>query len=141
MAQGALVTEKIEAGAGFLKRFGKFAPIEAAFWLKADEDDFWKLNVWSYEITDANFDLAYGEVLRLARAIANPNFDPFEVTLLRGGTELAQAAIDIHKQYPAKTAAHFQNRVFGGKTVAEVYVYPPFDAHRRATRSRTTSNG
>ena len=126
MDQGPLVREKIDAGAKFLKLFQRYAPIRAAFWLKPAEDDGrWNLYLWAEEFTDQNFDLAYGEVLRLARTLQDPNFDPFEVRILRGKNALAQAAVDIYKRYPAKIATHYNGRSFGGISVDGVYIYPP----------------
>ena len=125
MDQGPLVREKIDAGAKFLKRFQKYAPIQAAFWLKPAEDGRWNLYIWSEEFTDQNYDQTYGEVSRVARTLQDPNFDQFEVTVLRGRNQLAQAAIDVYKRYPAKIPAHFSGRSFGGVSVDGVYVYPP----------------
>jgi hypothetical protein len=129
MDQDPLVREKIDAGAEFLKRFRKTTPVQAAFWLKPAEDDGrWNLYLWSEKFSDQNFDLAYGEVLRLAKTLQDPNFDPFEVRILRGENALAQAAIDVYKRYPAKVPTHFNGRSFGGVSVDGVYIYPALAA-------------
>ena len=126
MDQSALVREKIDAGAKFLNRLQKYAPIRAAFWLKPAEDDSrWNFYIWSEEFTDRNVRLAYGEVLRQAKAIQDPNFDPFEVKILRGESELAQAAIDVYKRHPARIPTYIDGRSFGGIGVEGVYLYPP----------------
>jgi len=77
-----LVTERIEAGARFLREFDKYAPVSAAFWLKESERRFWHLYIASDEITDENFDLAYGEVVRIARELRDPWFDSLRVKVI-----------------------------------------------------------
>ena len=124
MDQGPLVREKIDAGAKFLKRFQKFASIQAAFWLKPAEDGRWNLYLWSEQFTFENYDQPYLDVWRAAKTLHDPNFDQFEVTILRGQNPLAQAAVDIYKRFPGKIAAHFNSRSFGGISVDGVYVYP-----------------
>ena len=79
MDQGPLVTEQINAGARFLGAFQKYLPVQAAFWLKDSEEDAWSLYVASDQITDDNFDVAYGEVVQIAGALQDPWFDPFQV--------------------------------------------------------------
>ena len=67
-----LVTEQIEAAAAFLREFDKYAPVRVAFWLKESDRQYWHLYVASDEITDDNFDLAYGEVIRIAGELRSP---------------------------------------------------------------------
>ena len=100
MDQEVLVTEQIEAGRKFIDEFDKIRPVQAAFWLKATEDSSWYLYVVSDQITDENFDVAYGEVLTLAPNIRDPNFDPFRVKVIGIDDPLAKAALDIYRQFP-----------------------------------------
>ena len=67
-----LVKEQIDAGARFLREFDKYAPVRVAFWLKESDRQYWHLYVASDEITDDNFDLAYGEVIRIAGELRSP---------------------------------------------------------------------
>lgn len=83
MDQGPLVNEQIEAGARFLAEFQKYAPMQAAFWLEDGEDGGWRLCIASHQVTDENFDLAYGEVARLNSQMQDPWFDVFQVRLVR----------------------------------------------------------
>jgi len=123
MDQGPLVTEQIDAGAKFLAEFQKYAPVQAAFWLK-EEEGGWNLYVASDQINDDNFDVAYGEVLRIAGQIQEPWFDPFQVKLISLDDPLAQAALDIRRRYPGRIPTRFHGKTFGGVSVDEVYVYP-----------------
>jgi hypothetical protein len=53
--------DQIDAGARFFGEFRNYLPIQSAFWLKEREDGEWSLYVAYDQITDDNFDIAYGE--------------------------------------------------------------------------------
>ena len=82
------------------------------------------LYVASDQISDQNFDVAYGEVLRLAGKMQDPDFDAFRVKLIGGDNPLARAALDIYQRYPAKVPTWFNGKNFGGMSVERVYIYP-----------------
>jgi hypothetical protein len=124
MDQGPLVTGQIDAGARFLGEFQKCIPVQVAFWLKEGEAGNWYLYVASDQITDDNFDVVYGEVVRIADQIRDPFFDIFQVKVIGADDPLAQAVLDIRGQYPGPVARRLHGKVFGGVPVAEVYIYP-----------------
>ncbi len=104
MDQGPLVIEQIDAGARFLIEFQKYVPIQAAFWVKDSEEGEWNLYVLSNKITDDNFDVAYGEVLRISGRLRDAWLDPFQVKLIGAEDPLAKAALDIQQPSPWQTA-------------------------------------
>ncbi len=120
----SLVSEEIEAGAELAREFDKFKPVNAAFWLKASGEDHWYLYIASKKIDDSNFDLAYGEVLRLAGKMHSIYLDPFRVKVISGNDPLAKAAINIHNHFPGRMATRFGGKTFGGVGVDDVYIYP-----------------
>src|SRR5262249_20728459 len=122
MDQGPLVSEQIDAGARFLTEFQKYVPVQVAFWLKDSEEGVWYLYVASDQITDDNFDLAYGEVARLAGALRDPWFDPFRVKVIGADDPLAKAALEAQQRY--RTPVHLYGEMFGGVSAEEVYIYP-----------------
>jgi hypothetical protein len=124
MDQGALVNEQIEAGAKFLAEFQAFRPIQTAFWLKDSEERFWWLYVASEQISDKNIDVAYGEVVKVAHALKEPNFDMMRVKLIGKKHPLAKAAAELRQRYPAGGPLRIQNQFFGDLFIEEVYVYP-----------------
>ena len=124
MDQGPLVAEQIDAGAKFLAEFQNYLPVQAAFWLKDSEEGTWNLYVASEQITDDNFDVAYGEVVRLAGILRDPWFDLFQVKLIGADDPLAKAAADIRRRYPGRTPLPLRGGTFGGVAVEEVYLYP-----------------
>ncbi|MGA2702755.1 MAG: hypothetical protein ABSH35_16890 [Isosphaeraceae bacterium] len=124
MDQGPLVIEQIDAGARFLAEFEKKIPVMAAFWLKASEEGSWYLYVASDEFNYNNLDVGYREVLRLAGELRDPNFDPFQVKLIKPGHPLAKAALDVLQRFPGRMATRLHRRNFGGVSVDEVYIYP-----------------
>ena len=124
MDQSPLVTEQIDAGAKFLAEFEKRIPVTAAFWLRANEEDSSYLYVASDEFNDNKLDVGYGEVLRIAAEMRDPNFDPFRVKLIRPGDPLAKAGLDVLRRYPGRMPARILRTYFGGVGVDEVYIYP-----------------
>jgi len=116
--------EEIDAGAELAREFDKYEPVEAAFWLKASDEDHRFLYIASERIDDTNFDVAYGEVLRLADKMQSIYLDPFRVKLISADDPLAKAAVDIHKRFPGRRPTRFGGMTFGGISVDEVYIYP-----------------
>ena len=124
MDQGPLVTEQIAAADRFLTQLREYVPVQAAFWGKDSEDGRWDLYVASDQIDDKNFDLVYGEVIRISGVMKDPNFDPFQVKLIKFCDPMAQAAMDIHRRYPGRAVARFNGGAFGRSGVIDVYIYP-----------------
>jgi hypothetical protein len=119
-----LVNEQIEAGARFLRAFHQYAPVQSAFWLKGGEYGHWFLYVASEQITDANFDVGYGEVVRIADELHDPWFDMFQVKLIGADHPLAKAALEAQHRYPGRTPLRIRETPFGGIYAEEVYIYP-----------------
>jgi hypothetical protein len=124
MDQIPLVTEQIDAGTRFLNEFQKYLPIQVAFWLKNAEEGDWNLYVASDQITEDDFDVAYGEVVRIAGQLRDPWFDLFQVKLIGATDPLAQAALDLQRRFPGGMPTRFHGNTFGGLSVDEVYIYP-----------------
>ena len=126
MDQGPLVMEEIDAGGELTREFNKYDPVMVAFWLKASDDEHRYLFIASDQINDTNFDLAYGEVLRLASKLKLRSIylDPFRVKVIGADDPLAKAAVDIHLRYPGIFPTRFGGTTFGGISVDDVYIYP-----------------
>lgn len=116
--------EEIDAGAELVREFDKYAPVKVAFWLKASDEEHRYLYIASAQIKDTNFDVAYGEVVRLANQLQSPSLDLFRVKLISADDPLARAALDIHQRFPGPLATRFGGKSFGGMSVDEVYIYP-----------------
>ena len=96
MDQGPLVIEQINAGAKLASEFAmQYKPLQAAFWLKESEDEQWFLYLASDQIDDSNFDLAYGEVLRLLGPGPHMWLDPFQVKVTGIDDPVVKDVIDI----------------------------------------------
>lgn len=78
----------------------------------------------SPEIDKNNFDLAYGEAIRIAQSMKTPYLDPFQVRIIGVNDPLAQAAIAINQRYPGNVATRLRGKSFGGVAVEDVFVYP-----------------
>ena len=124
MDQGPLVVEQIDAGARFLSEFEKHAPVRAAFWGKDSDEGRWNLYMASDQIDDTNFDIAYGEVIRISGKMKDPNFDPFRVKIIWVSDPMVQAVLDFHRRFPGRSVAHFNDQAFARAGVEDVYIYP-----------------
>jgi hypothetical protein len=124
MDQWPLVIEEVDAGADLVREFDKFHRVKAAFWIKSSDQEQRYLYIASEGIDDSNFDVAYGEVLRLAGKLGSPYLDPFRVKLISVHDPLAVAATDIHTKFPGSMATRFGGKMFGGVSVDDVYIYP-----------------
>ncbi len=124
MDSSSLVIEQIDAGIRFVSEFAKSKPVQAAFWLRASGDERWYLYIASDQIDDSNFDTAYGEVLRLARAAPDPWLDPFQVKVIGTGEPLARAVMNLARRYPGPMPIRYGGPRLGGVDVEGVYIYP-----------------
>ena len=124
MDQGPLVMPQIEAGARLVNEFDAYKPVSAAFWLKNGDDRVWFLYLASDQIDDSNFDLAYGEVLRITGKSPDPWLDPFQVKVVGSDAPVAKDVIAIQRNYPGKMATRFHGSQLGGLTVEDAYNYP-----------------
>lgn len=125
MDSGPLVAEQVEAGARFLNEFQKYAPIQAAFWLKESDASNAHLCVASDRITDENFDLAYDEVARIRGQLQDPWLDLFSVRVLRDRHRpLVEAVLGLIRRFGGKTPIHLYGQILAGRSVDELYVYP-----------------
>ena len=123
MDQGPLVSEQIEAGAKLASEFDKRTPLHGAFWLKESEDGQWFLYLASDQINDSNFDLAYGEVVRIKGRGPHLWLDPFQVKVIGAENPVARAVLAIQQQFQSGAAMRLRNRMIGGINVEEVYIY------------------
>src|SRR4051794_33297976 len=122
MDQGALVMPQIEAGVRLVNDFDKYAPVRAAFWLKARDEGVWYLYLASDRIDDSNFDVAYGEVLRLTGKNPTPWLDPFQVKVISADDRLVRDVLAVLARYPGKFPTRYQGRDLGGIPVEEAYI-------------------
>lgn len=128
MNTSPLVRDEIEAGAEFLKGLNAYRSVKAACWLRKSEDEERYLYVALEGLTASNTDIAYVEVLRIAKGMADQYIDPFRVKLISPDHRIAKAILDIYRRYPGRTPTHYDGRVFAGMSVAEVYIYPEIEA-------------
>jgi hypothetical protein len=118
------VIPQIEAGARLVNEFDSYAPVRAAFWLKDADQGRWYLYLASEKIDDSNFDLAYGEVIRLTSKSPTPWLDPMQVKVISAESRLAKDVLAVLTHYPAGTPVRYGGALLGGVYVADAYLYP-----------------
>ncbi len=125
MDTSPLVMDEIDAGAEFLKQLHTYQPVQAACWMREGEDEERYLYVALEGLTNGNFDIAYGEVLRITEAMKDHYLDPFRVKLMTADDSVAKAILQIYSEFPARIPTRLNGRVFAGRGVVELYIYPP----------------
>jgi hypothetical protein len=123
-----LVKEQLDAAEKFLREFDKYAPVRVAFWLHENDKRYWDLYIVSDKITDENFDLAYGEVVRLRHEMPRNPYFPDSIRVLGVDDRLAQAALSKRQYYAGEYPIRLRDTYFGGKSAAEIYIYPVLTA-------------
>jgi hypothetical protein len=121
-----LVTEQVEAGAEFARRFSRFAPVQAAFWLNPSEEGRWRLYLVSDQLTAENVTAGYLEVFRLLDGMKTLYPERNQVRLLRTDEPLGRAVLDFYRRYPTLPWPYrYRGPVLGDIGVEEALIYPP----------------
>ncbi len=124
MDKAILVNEQIDAGREFGEAFNAYQAVDVILWLNPVDSDEWFLYVASDAITDRNFDLAYGEVLRLVGSGRKMWLDAFQIKLLNSNDALAMKAKEIRDRHPAPIATRYNGTHIGGTPIGGAYIYP-----------------
>jgi hypothetical protein len=136
MGQGSLVREQIDQGAIVLKRLAEHFPVQAAFWLKADENSAWMLHLVFPEITDAS----RGEVARTVVQVAGQSpqlkIEPAQVMLVRMDPPLARWVLGVLRPLPQRILSRTHKYVGEGVPVQEAYIYPAPVSSRYGRKTR-----
>jgi len=118
------VRDEIDAGAEFLRAFDHYRPVKAAFWLKASEESQRYLYIASDQIDDTNFDVAYGEVLRVAHQMGSIYLEASQVKVINAERPLARAALEVNQCFPGRMGTRLGGRMFGDISIDSAYIYP-----------------
>jgi hypothetical protein len=125
MDQEPLVREQIDAARRFIDELAKSIPIQAAFWLKADNESYWDLYIATDRIKDVRNVAAHDVVGKASQAIDDPNFDLSRLTFIGIKDPLARAALEMYQRYPQRIPIFRWSQNFGRTYVQGLYLYPP----------------
>jgi hypothetical protein len=125
MDQEPLVREQIDAARKFLDELEKHLLIQAAFWLKADEDSRWRLYVATDRVINGSTAAIYDLVGKVSDTIDDPNFDQFRVKPIGIKDPLARAALEMYRRYPTRIPIFRWGEPFGKTQAQGLYLYPP----------------
>lgn len=123
MGEELLVTEQIDDGEAFVRDFGDYVRVSAAFWVKPADANDWYLYIASDDIDDSNFDIAYLEVLRRLNRQKYPWVDPFRIKLVNSVDSVARQAIEIRDRHPANIPIRYNRSYLGGLGIDGAYIY------------------
>ena len=125
MDQEPLVREWIDAARKFLDELERHLPIQAAFWLKEDEDSHWDFYVATEgdqhgRSTDAERDVVW----KAFKTIDDPNFSVSRLSLIGMKDPRARAALEMYQRYPQRIPIFRWRERFGKQEVQGLYLYP-----------------
>jgi hypothetical protein len=124
VGKNILVNEQVDAGNVFVIRFNKYMPVSLAMWAELSESGNLFLYIASDGINDTNFDIAYGEVLRLLPRDSDSFLDPFQVKLLNTNDPMAKEAIEIRDRHTAPLITNYGGSSLGGVSIESAKIYP-----------------
>jgi len=126
MGTETLVSQQIEAGEEFLKRFNNRRTVDVAFWMLPVDSEDWILHVASSSVDDSSFQEAYGDVLQAASEVRNPWLDPYRIKLIGIADPLATGVSSIRDRYRggARMGTWYDRGAVAGIPNEGVYIYP-----------------
>src|SRR5262249_11400150 len=119
------VREWIDAVRKFLEELEKRLPVQAAFWLKEDEDSHWDC----YVVTEGDkhgrsTDAERDAVWKASKTIDDPNFTINRVSMIGIKDPRARAALEILQCHPTRIPIFRWRERFGKQEVQGLYLYP-----------------
>jgi hypothetical protein len=125
MDQEPLVREWIDAARKFLEELEKHLPVQAAFWLKEDEDTHWNFYVVTERPKNGDRTAEHEAITKAFKTIDDPNFSMSRLSLIGIKDPLARAALEMYQRYPQRIPIFRWREQFGKRYVEGLYLYPP----------------
>ena len=127
MDQSTLVGDWIGDGRRFVERFAADGnPVQAAFWVKTDDESSWFLYV-ATDIVDSDGPLAaYRAVHASLGKLGESWVSSSEIKVISPNDPIAKDVIAITARHPGRSAPRFGGRTLGSMVVDQTYIYPPY---------------
>jgi hypothetical protein len=122
--QSTLVEVPIDDGRRFVERFAADGnPVEAAFWVKATEEEFWFLYVATDLYDCVGPAAAYRAVNASLRKLGTSSLSGSEIKLIGTKNPIAKDVLAIMRRRPIPVATG--SATLGGMAVDKMLLYPP----------------
>lgn len=126
MDQSTLVGDQISDGRRFVERFAADGnSVQAAFWVRTDEEGFWFLHVVTDLIEREGPAAAYRAVNESLQKLGDCWITGSEIKVIGPSNSTARNVLAITARYPGRLATRLGSRMLGALTVDQTYVYPP----------------
>lgn len=126
MDQSTLVGDQISDGRRFVERFAADGnPVQAAFWVKTDEDGLWFLYVATDLVEREGPAAAYRAVNDSLQKLGECYVVGSEIKVIGPNNPIAKDVLAITARHPGRLATRYGGRVLGSMSVEQVYIYPP----------------
>lgn len=141
MDQSTLVGDQISDGRRFIERFAADGnPVEAAFWVKTDEDGLLFLYVVSDLVEREGPAVAYRAVNESLKKLGECWVASSEVKVIGANNPIAKDVLAITARYPGRLATRIGARILGSMSVDQVYIYPPNNFTFKQVNPMTTED-
>ncbi|GAC1469050.1 MAG: hypothetical protein NVSMB9_12370 [Isosphaeraceae bacterium] len=125
MDQVSLVQDRIGDGRRFVERFAADGnPVDAAFWVKASEEDSWFLYVATDLVDREGPAAAYRAVHASLDKLGDKCLSSSEIKIVRPSNPLALGVKAIMGRKGGRSAPRFDGRILGQVAVDQTYIYP-----------------
>ena len=121
MDQEVLVREKLDATGRVLLELQDIFPLNVSFLVAMEDSESPMLYIVLEDSDQA--DAVYRAILRIANEKADPNFDPFSVTVVGADDPMAQSALKFIAKHGKFFSTHTSGKIFGQAGVDRAYIY------------------
>jgi hypothetical protein len=124
--QSTLVENQIDDGGRFVQRFAVDGnPVQAAFWIKAADEDNWFLYVVTDLVDRVGPAAAYRAVHASLKKLGETWIASSEIKVISPSNPLARDVLALMARQPGRLATRFGGRMLGSIAVEQAYIYPP----------------
>lgn len=126
MDKSTLVGDEISDGRRFIERFAADGnSVQAAFWVKTDEDQLWFLYLVTDLVDREGPAAAYRAVNESLDKVGECWITSSEIKVIGPGNPIAKDVSAIMNRYPGRLPTRYSGRILGSMSVEQVYIYPP----------------
>ena len=123
--QSTLVENQIDDGRRFVERFAADGnPVQAAFWVKTDEEGLWFLYVATDLVGRDGPAATYRAVHASLRKLGDTWVASSEIKVVSPSNPIAKDVLAIMAHHPGRLAKRYGGKTLGSTAFDQVYIYP-----------------
>jgi hypothetical protein len=133
MAQTTLVKERIDEGQRLLDQLiADQFPITAACWIRAIDDDTWRLYI-ATPLAELPDNQAYRAIVMAMQNLAPSSLGWRDIKAIGPTHSVTLDILDNQRRFAPEILKHYRNSRLGDLYIEEAYIYPPLKLGRMAS--------